>query len=108
MKIQNGIIPTLLLIIYFLNFEYFPWDCSQPNCETRKWTVLGEVRVGIFSKQDIMIGTELAYDYNFQWYGGDKVRCLCGASICSGFLGAKSRGFQVIFLKKRFGFMVYF
>ena len=23
------------------------------------------------------------------------VRCLCGAANCSGFLGAKSRGFQV-------------
>lgn len=66
----------------------------QPNCETRKWTVLGEIRVGIFAKQNISIGTELAYDYNFEWYGGAKVRCLCGAVNCSGFLGAKSRGFQ--------------
>ncbi|CAN6543695.1 unnamed protein product [Malus baccata var. baccata] len=66
----------------------------QPNCETRKWNVLGEIRVGIFAKQDILVGTELAYDYNFEWYGGAKVRCLCGASSCSGFLGAKSRGFQ--------------
>ncbi|PIA32317.1 hypothetical protein AQUCO_04500133v1 [Aquilegia coerulea] len=65
-----------------------------PNCVTRKWTVLGEIRVGIFSKQDIPVGTELAYDYNFEWYGGAKVRCLCGAPFCSGFLGAKSRGFQ--------------
>ncbi|XP_077241397.1 SET domain group 26 isoform X2 [Tasmannia lanceolata] len=66
----------------------------QPNCETRKWTVLGEIRVGIFAKQDIPVGTELSYDYNFEWYGGAKVRCLCGAVCCSGFLGAKSRGFQ--------------
>ncbi|XP_031390636.1 histone-lysine N-methyltransferase ASHH1 isoform X1 [Punica granatum] len=66
----------------------------QPNCETRKWNVLGEIRVGIFAKQDILIGTELSYDYNFEWYGGAKVRCLCGAVTCSGFLGAKSRGFQ--------------
>lgn len=66
----------------------------QPNCETRKWNVLGEIRVGIFAKQDISIGTELAYDYNFEWYGGAKIRCLCGAACCSGFLGAKSRGFQ--------------
>lgn len=66
----------------------------QPNCETRKWYVLGELRVGIFAKQDISPRTELAYDYNFEWYGGAKVRCLCGATKCSGFLGAKSRGFQ--------------
>ncbi|KAK4483397.1 hypothetical protein RD792_010583 [Penstemon davidsonii] len=66
----------------------------QPNCETRKWTVLGETRVGIFAKQDIFVGTELAYDYNFEWYGGVTVRCLCGAANCSIFLGAKSQGFQ--------------
>ncbi|KAL2465347.1 Histone-lysine N-methyltransferase ASHH1 [Abeliophyllum distichum] len=66
----------------------------QPNCETRKWTVLGETRVGIFAKKDISAETELAYDYNFEWYGGATVRCLCGAANCSLFLGAKSHGFQ--------------
>ncbi|RHN81636.1 putative histone-lysine N-methyltransferase chromatin remodeling SET family [Medicago truncatula] len=66
----------------------------QPNCETRKWNVMGEIRVGIFALEDIPIGTELAYDYNFEWFGGAKVRCLCGALKCSEFLGAKSRGFQ--------------
>ncbi|KAL7128088.1 hypothetical protein ABFS83_14G293000 [Erythranthe nasuta] len=66
----------------------------QPNCETRKWTVLGETRVGIFAKNDIAVGTELAYDYNFEWYGGATVRCLCGSPNCSLFLGAKSHGFQ--------------
>ncbi|GFQ08742.1 histone-lysine n-methyltransferase ashh1 [Phtheirospermum japonicum] len=66
----------------------------QPNCETRKWTVLGETRVGIFAKEDIAIGIELGYDYNFEWYGGATVRCLCGAANCSLFLGAKSHGFQ--------------
>lgn len=66
----------------------------QPNCETRKWTVSGETRVGIFATKDISAGTELAYDYNFEWYGGVNVRCLCGAPNCSIFLGAKSQGFQ--------------
>ncbi|PKA57371.1 Histone-lysine N-methyltransferase ASHH1 [Apostasia shenzhenica] len=65
-----------------------------PNCETRKWNVLGEVRVGIFAKHDILVGTELSYDYNFEWFGGTIVRCLCRAASCSGYLGAKSRGFQ--------------
>ncbi|KAJ0898111.1 putative [histone H3]-lysine(4) N-trimethyltransferase chromatin remodeling SET family [Helianthus annuus] len=70
----------------------------QPNCETRKWTVLGETRVGIFATQDIAVGTELAYDYNFEWYGGVNVRCLCGAPNCSIFLGAKSQGFQLLII----------
>ncbi len=61
--------------------------------------MLGEIRVGIFAKEDISKGAELGYDYNFEWYGGAKVRCLCGAVSCSGFLGAKSRGFQVTFDK---------
>ncbi|KAF7812539.1 histone-lysine N-methyltransferase ASHH1 [Senna tora] len=83
----------------FINHSWFEINltcqvCSQPNCETRKWNVLGEIRVGIFAKQDIPFGAELAYDYNFEWFGGAKVRCLCGAAKCSGFLGAKSRGFQ--------------
>lgn len=64
---------------------------------------MGETRVGIFAKQDIALGTELAYDYNFEWYGGATVRCLCGAANCSLFLGAKSQGFQVfIFLSMQF------
>lgn len=57
--------------------------------------MLGETRVGIFAKQDISVGMELAYNYNFEWYGGATVRCLCGAANCSVFLGAKSQGFQV-------------
>lgn len=68
----------------------------MPNCETRKWTVLGETRVGIFAKQDISAGTELSYNYNFEWYGGATVRCLCGAANCSIFLGAKSQCFQEV------------
>lgn len=64
---------------------------------------MGETRVGIFAKQDIALGTELAYDYNFEWYGGATVRCLCGAANCSLFLGAKSQGFQVFtFLSMQF------
>uniref|UniRef100_A0A3Q7IYV6 SET domain-containing protein n=1 Tax=Solanum lycopersicum TaxID=4081 RepID=A0A3Q7IYV6_SOLLC len=64
----------------------------QPNCETRKWIVLGETRVGIFAKRDISVGMELSYNYNFEWYGGAPVHCLCGAANCSLFLGAKSQG----------------
>lgn len=78
------------------SFARFINHSCEPNCETRKWTVLGETRVGIFAKIDISVGTELSYDYNFEWYGGVAVRCLCGAANCSVFLGAKSHGFQEI------------
>ncbi|WMV36764.1 hypothetical protein MTR67_030149 [Solanum verrucosum] len=69
-------------------------SCS-PNCETSKWIVSGETRVGIFAKQDISVGMELTYEYNFEWYyGGANVHCLCGAANCSLFLGAKCRRFR--------------
>ncbi|KAG5594231.1 hypothetical protein H5410_035463, partial [Solanum commersonii] len=68
---------------------------SCPNCETSKWIVLGETRVGIFAKQDISVGMELTNEYNFEWYyGGANVHCPCGAANCSLFLGAKSRRFR--------------
>ncbi|CAI9778203.1 unnamed protein product [Fraxinus pennsylvanica] len=76
------------------NLARFINHSCQPNCETRKWVVLGETRVGIFAKKDISVGTELSYDYNYEWYGGATVRCLCGAANCSLFLGAKSHCFQ--------------
>eukprot|EP00232_Nephroselmis_pyriformis_P015919 CAMPEP_0182881872 /NCGR_PEP_ID=MMETSP0034_2-20130328/17430_1 /TAXON_ID=156128 /ORGANISM="Nephroselmis pyriformis, Strain CCMP717" /LENGTH=367 /DNA_ID=CAMNT_0025014921 /DNA_START=100 /DNA_END=1200 /DNA_ORIENTATION=- len=65
-----------------------------PNCATQKWTVQGEWRVGLFSERDIQQGEELTYDYNFEWYGGKQVKCLCGAATCSGFLGSKSARFK--------------
>ncbi|KAI8013879.1 Histone-lysine N-methyltransferase ASHH1 [Camellia lanceoleosa] len=71
------------------------FSASHPNCETRKWIVLGEIRVGIFVEQDISIETELAYDYNVEWHGGAKVRCQRWAPNCSKFLEAKSPAFLV-------------
>ncbi|KAF5941324.1 hypothetical protein HYC85_022491 [Camellia sinensis] len=68
---------------------------SHPNCETRKWIVLGEIRAGIFVEQDISVENELAYDYNVEWHGGAKVRCQCWAPNCSKFLEAKSPAFLV-------------
>ncbi|GBG73012.1 hypothetical protein CBR_g12731 [Chara braunii] len=65
----------------------------NPNCETRKWSVLGELRVGIFALKDIGKGTELTYDYKLEWYGRDKVLCHCGAPNCARYLGAKSKAF---------------
>ncbi len=30
--------------------------CCQPNCETQKWTVNGDTRVGLFALVDIAAG----------------------------------------------------
>ena len=44
----------------------------NPNCETQKWVVHGELAIGLFALQDIEPGSELTFDYNFERYG-DKV-----------------------------------
>ncbi|KAK4731445.1 hypothetical protein R3W88_024433 [Solanum pinnatisectum] len=40
----------------FINHSWEVLKLYQPNCETRKWIVLGETRVGIFAKRDISFG----------------------------------------------------
>lgn len=33
--------------------------CCQPNCETQKWTVSGDTRVGLFALVDVAAGNLL-------------------------------------------------
>ena len=49
----------------------------DPNCETQKWLVHGELAIGLFATKDIPANTELTFDYNFERYG-DKVTALSG------------------------------
>uniref|UniRef100_A0A8C1VA02 Histone-lysine N-methyltransferase, H3 lysine-36 specific n=1 Tax=Cyprinus carpio TaxID=7962 RepID=A0A8C1VA02_CYPCA len=63
----------------------------QPNCETQKWTVNGDTRVGLFALTDIPAGTELTFNYNLECLGNGKTMCKCGASNCSGFLGVRPK-----------------
>jgi hypothetical protein len=71
-------------------------SCSEPNCKSRKWNVLGELRIGIFAVKDIKSGEELTYDYRIQLHEGTKIKCLCGSPSCVGFLGIKSQASQVL------------
>lgn len=32
--------------------------CCQPNCETQKWTVSGDTRVGLFALVDVSAGRQ--------------------------------------------------
>lgn len=59
----------------------------QPNCETQKWVVRGELAIGLFTLEDIPAGTELTFDYNFERYGDKPMKCLCGATACRGVIG---------------------
>ncbi|XP_038155099.1 histone-lysine N-methyltransferase, H3 lysine-36 specific [Cyprinodon tularosa] len=63
----------------------------QPNCETQKWTVNGDTRVGLFTLQDIPKGVELTFNYNLECRGNGKTACKCGAPNCSGFLGVRPK-----------------
>ncbi|XP_042275873.1 histone-lysine N-methyltransferase, H3 lysine-36 specific isoform X1 [Thunnus maccoyii] len=63
----------------------------NPNCETQKWTVNGDTRVGLFALQDIAKGEELTFNYNLECLGNGKTACKCGAPNCSGFLGVRPK-----------------
>ncbi|XP_051923076.1 histone-lysine N-methyltransferase NSD3 isoform X1 [Hippocampus zosterae] len=63
-------------------------SCS-PNCETQKWTVNGDVRIGLFALCDIEAGTEMTFNYNLHCVGNRRTSCHCGSDNCSGFLGVQ-------------------
>lgn len=66
-------------------------SCS-PNSEMQKWYVNGIPRIGLFASDSIPAGTELTYDYNFDWFEGAEMQvCLCGEPNCRGFIGRKSQ-----------------
>lgn len=52
--------------------------CVQPNCYTKIITVEGQKKVVIYSKQRILPGEELTYDYKFS-LEEVKIPCFCGA-----------------------------
>lgn len=59
----------------------------DPNCETQKWNVLGEVCVGIFALKDIKENEELSFDYQFDFFKTPFTKCYCGTAKCKGYLG---------------------
>src|SRR5690349_7059771 len=67
--------------------RYINHSC-KPNCMTQKWyeispdkpfissrSVEGEIRIGIFAKEDIKGGEELTFDYQFERFGPKKQPC---------------------------------
>lgn len=77
------------------NMARFMNHSCQPNCETQKWTVNGDTRVGLFAVEDIPANIELTFNYNLECIGKEKKVCMCKAPNCSGFIGVKAK--QVIF-----------
>uniref|UniRef100_A0A8C9RY16 Histone-lysine N-methyltransferase NSD3 n=1 Tax=Scleropages formosus TaxID=113540 RepID=A0A8C9RY16_SCLFO len=78
------------------NFSRFMNHSCSPNCETQKWTVNGDVRIGLFALCDIEAGTELTFNYNLDCLGNGRTSCHCGAENCSGFLGVRPKSAVVI------------
>ncbi|KAG7205791.1 hypothetical protein KM043_007736 [Ampulex compressa] len=87
------------------NLSRFMNHSCSPNCETQKWTVNGDTRIGLFALYDIEPGEELTFNYNLACDGETRKPCLCGAPNCSGFIGLKVQKPQSampVLLQKRF------
>ncbi|XP_052124705.1 histone-lysine N-methyltransferase SETD2 isoform X2 [Frankliniella occidentalis] len=69
------------------NHSRFINHSCEPNAETQKWTVNGELRIGFFTTKPISAGEEITFDYQFQRYGKDAQRCYCESSVCRGWIG---------------------
>ncbi|NXG07810.1 SETD2 methyltransferase, partial [Sakesphorus luctuosus] len=73
------------------NCSRFMNHSCEPNCETQKWTVNGQLRVGFFTTKLVPSGSELTFDYQFQRYGKEAQKCFCGSAHCRGYLGGENR-----------------
>ncbi|CAG0902080.1 unnamed protein product [Darwinula stevensoni] len=82
------------------NHARFINHSCQPNCETQKWTVSGDTRVGLFANQDIPALAELTFNYNLVAFCAEKKMCQCGAPNCSGYIGVKSKVSEAILDEK--------
>ncbi|XP_046385878.1 uncharacterized protein LOC124155803 isoform X2 [Ischnura elegans] len=69
------------------NTSRFINHSCEPNAETQKWTVNGELRIGFFSKEFIPCGDEITFDYQLQRYGKEAQRCYCEKALCRGWIG---------------------
>ncbi|MCO5598683.1 hypothetical protein L7F22_052781 [Adiantum nelumboides] len=63
----------------------------NPNCYVSKWHVGKHMRMGIFSKRDIIPGEELTFNYNVDRYGNEAQACYCGEPNCVGAIGGKTQ-----------------
>ena len=73
------------------NLLRFMNHSCDPNCETQKWKVKREVRVGLFASRDIKDGEELTFHYHMDCLGNEKKKCYCGVVNCGSFLGVKPK-----------------
>lgn len=77
------------------NFTRFINHSCEPNCETQKWTVNGDLRIGFFTIKDLQPGDEITFDYQFQRYGRKAQKCYCEAPSCRGYIGGNEQTFSL-------------
>ncbi|KXZ54200.1 hypothetical protein GPECTOR_5g294 [Gonium pectorale] len=80
------------------NISRFINHSCEPNCETQKWLVRGELAIGLFAVRDIPKDTELTFDYNFERYGDKPMRCYCQSQNCRQFIGGMQDNVDVSLL----------
>ena len=73
------------------NISRFINHSCNPNSETQKWTVNGELRVGFFTTREVQAGEELTFDYKYERYGNIAQKCYCGSTNCRGWLGGEPK-----------------
>lgn len=76
------------------NHARFMNHSCQPNCETQKWVVNGQTKVGLFALCDITAGSELTFNYNLDCRGNEKMPCRCNSENCSGFIGLPAKNIK--------------
>ncbi|XP_030888172.1 histone-lysine N-methyltransferase SETD2 [Leptonychotes weddellii] len=84
-------LPSIIDATQKGNCSRFMNHSCEPNCETQKWTVNGQLRVGFFTTKLVPSGSELTFDYQFQRYGKEAQKCFCGSANCRGYLGGENR-----------------
>lgn len=73
------------------NLARFANHSCEPNMETQKWVVNGDIRVGLFACKDIPAGSELTFNYQLECLSDKKAVCKCGSQNCAGFIGDRPK-----------------
>jgi len=69
----------------FGNLARFINHCCDPTCYAKVISAEGAKKIVIYSKVAIDVNEEITYDYKFP-IEEEKIKCLCGAMNCRGFL----------------------
>ncbi|KAI4337862.1 hypothetical protein L6164_016231 [Bauhinia variegata] len=79
------------------NLGRFINHSCDPNCLTEKWTVNGEMCIGLFALRDIKQDEEVTFDYNYvRVFGAAAKKCYCGSPQCRGYIGGDPLNSEVI------------